>query len=345
MLARRRGMGIRFVSALAAVLMVSLALAQEISFLRIGTGDTGGSYFPIGGVIANAISNPPGSLACDLGGSCGVPGLIATAVATKGSVSNAAAVSSGKLDLALIQADVAYNAYAGKGVFAGKAMPNLAAVANMFPETLHVVVRRDAALKTVTDFKGRRVSLGAEGSGSLTTARLVLAASGLDEGALHAVYEEVGPSADALEAGELDAFFVVGGAPISGVQHLAERVPIKLLSVMGPVASAIRKAHPVFGADVIPAETYPGVGAVVTVKVGAQLIVAADADADLVYGITRALWHPTTRTLLEKGPPNGRQMQLHRALDGIAIPLHPGAARYYREVGFNPSTTASSAPQ
>lgn len=335
------GRGITFVSALAAALTVSLALAQEITFLRIGTGDTAGSYFPIGGMIANAISNPPGSLDCRLGGSCGVPGLIATAVATKGSVSNAAAVASGKLDLALIQADVAYNAYAGKGVFAGKAMPNLNAIANLFPETLQIVVRRDAGLTTVADLKGKRVSLGPEGSGSLTTARLVLAAAGLDEGALHAVYEEVGPSADLLEAGELDAFFVVGGAPISAVQHLAEQVPIKLLSVMGHIASSIRKAHPALGTDVIPAETYPGVGAVVTVKVGAQLIVAAEADADLVYGITRALWHPSTQKLLAMGPPNGRQIQLHRALDGIAIPLHPGAARYYREVGFNPPSAAS----
>lgn len=344
MQARRLGRGIKFGAMLAAALTVSLALAQEITFLRIGTGDTGGSYFPIGGMIANAISNPPGSLDCGMGGSCGVPGLIATAVATKGSVSNAAAVASGKLDLALIQADVAYNAYVGKGMFAGEAMPNLNAVGNLFPETLHVVVRRDSGLMTVADLKGLRVSLGAEGSGSLTTARLVLAASGVEEAALRASYEEVGPSADLLEAGKLDAFFVVGGVPISAVQHLAERVPIKLLSVMGHTASSIRKAHPSLGTEVIPAESYPGVGAVVTVKVGAQLIVAAEANADLVYGITMALWHPSTRKLLETGPPNGRQMQLHRALAGIAVPLHPGAARFYREVGFSLPTAASSTP-
>ncbi len=309
--------------------------AQDIRFLRIGTGATGGTYFPVGGLIANAVSNPPGSLPCEKGGSCGVPGVIAAAVSTQGSVENVTAVAAGTLDLALTQADIAFNAHFGRGAFAGQApLTKLRAVAHLYPEAVHLVVRRDGGITSVADLKGKRVSVGEPESGTLVAARMVLDAFGMAESDLTVLYERVGKSGDMLAGGELDAYFMIGGYPMTAIAQLAETTDVGLVHIMGREADGIRRAHPFIGADIIPEGVYKGVGATVTLSVGAQLVVSAEADADLVYGITRALWHDNTRRLLVSSHPQGRQIELHKALDGVAIPLHPGAVRYYEEVGL-----------
>ncbi len=115
---------------------------------------------------------------------------------------------------------------------------------------------------------------------------------------------------------------------------LAYEVDIDLVIIAGPVAEKIREAHPFLFADLIPKDVYPGVGNIETLGVGAQLVVAASADDELIYGITQALWNPNNRKVLDSGHPNGKLIRLETALDGIAIPLHPGAARYYEEAGM-----------
>jgi TRAP transporter TAXI family solute receptor len=311
------------------------ALAQGEIVFRIGTGSTGGTYFPVGGLIANAISNPPGSLDCDLGGSCGVPGLIAGAVTTDGSVANVIGINRGDLDMALSQADVAYFAYKGKGVFAGQEpLRNLRAVANLFTESVHVVIRRDSGIATVADLKGKRVSLDRKETGTRVVAEIVLEAYGLKPKNLKASYENVGTSADMLAEGKLDAFFYVSGDPVYAIAHLADEIDIDLVLIAGPVAEKVREAHPFLYSNIIPKGTYKGVGNIETLGVGAQLVVAETADDELIYGITQALWNPNNRKVLNSGHPNGKRIRLETALDGIAIPLHPGAARYYEELGM-----------
>ena len=308
------------------------AQAQDDKVIRIGTGSTGGTYFPVGGLIANAISNPPGSLDCDLGGSCGVPGLMAGAVTTDGSVANVIGISNGELDMALTQADVAYFAYFAKGVFKQKApLDSLRAVANLFTESVHVVIRRDSGIVTVADLKGKRVSLDRKESGTRVVAEIVLKAYGLRPKDLKASYEKLGKSADMLAEGQLDAFFIVSGDPVNAIAHLADEIDIDLVIIAGPVAEKIRETHPFLYSNIIPEGTYRGVGNIETLGIGAQLVVAESADDELVYGITQALWNPNNRKVLDSGHPNGKRIKLETALDGIAIPLHPGAARFYEE--------------
>src|SRR5512140_2100624 len=123
------------------------AAQQDITFFRIGTGGTAGTYYPIGGMIANAISNPPGSRPCADGGSCGVPGLVATAVASNGSVANINGIQSGQMESGFTQSDVAYWAYTGTGVYEGKPkVTDLRLIANLYPETIHVVARKGAGI-------------------------------------------------------------------------------------------------------------------------------------------------------------------------------------------------------
>ncbi len=218
------------------LLTFGLAYAQDINFFRIGTGAIGGTYFAIGGMLASAISNPPGSRPCDQGGACGVPGLVAVAQSTQGSVENVEAIADGRIESALVQADVAYWAYHGTGMFRDRgALSNLRAVANLFPSTIHIVVRRDSFIGGVSDLGGRRVSLGEEGSGTLVDARTILAGYGISEAVIEPFYLRPGPASDRLFDGDIDAFFMVGGVPVGTIVDLAARLPIRLLPITGTI--------------------------------------------------------------------------------------------------------------
>ena len=325
---------------LSAVLAMDLghladATAEDIRFFRIGTGSTSGTYFPIAGIIASAISSPPGSRSCDQGGSCGVPGLIAVAQSTNGSVDNVDAIGRGLLESGFVQADVAYWAYHGSGVFKDKgAIADLRAIANLYPESVHLVVRRDAGIASVRDLKGRRVSLDREGSGTKVDAELILMAYGLSPKDIEAHHVSVGVAIDMLRAGELDAFFFVAGSPAKAVSALAADSLISLVPINGAEADALTKDFPFFARHTIPAGSYFNVAATPTLSVGAQWMVSADADEQMVYEIARALWHPSTGTLLTQGHPTGSLILEESALDGIGVPLHPGAARYYEEASL-----------
>ncbi len=306
-----------------------------IHFFRIGTGATSGTYFPIGGSIANAVSNPPGSRACGRGGSCGVPGLIAVAQATHGSVDNVDQIAAGSLESGLCQSDVAYWAYNGKGIYKKKGpVRSLRAVANLYPENVHLVVARDSAIETVSDLEGKRVSLGELRSGTLVDAQIILRAYGLTKRDVQAVYLRPGLASDMLRDGRLDAFFLVAGHPVTAVSALAEQADVRLVPLAGKPVETLRRSYPFLTESVIPAGVYRGVEATPTLSVGAQFVVSAEVDSDLVYGITQALWHPNTLGLLARNHPEGKRIKPELALEGIAIPLHPGAERYYRDVGL-----------
>ena len=323
--------------AVLAASVVASAVAQGSQFFRIGTGSTGGTYFPIAAIIASAISNPPGSRECERGGSCGVPGLIAVAQSTTGSVENVRAIGARLLESALSQADVAFWAYHGRHTFAESGpIKNLRAIANLYPEMVHIVVRRDAGILTLRDLKGKRVSLDREGSGTLVDAMVILESYGLKPENLTIEHLEPGPAADRLRDGTLDAFFLVAGVPAAAVTDLAASTPIALVPISGPEADRLRQTYPFFSANFIAAGSYPGVYSTPTVSVGAQWLVAAEISEETVYGVTRALWHPSTRALLDAGHPQGKHIRRETALEGIGIPLHPGATRYYREVGMLP---------
>ena len=315
-------------------LVFQAAYGDELRFLSIGTGATNSTDFAIGGVIASVVSSPPGSRACDRGGSCGVPGLVAVAQSTQGSIENVTAVAEGAIDTALVQADVLYWAYHGTGMFreTGSAS-GLRAIANLFPATLQVVVRRDAGISKVKQLKGRRVSLGETGSGTLVTARTILAAYGMTEADVEAQYLKPGPASDLLVDGEIDGFFVVGGVPAPAIGDVARRVPISLIPINGTTGEELKSFYPFFTQADVPAGSYPNVGHVESVGINTQWIISDRADPDFVYDLTRALWHERSQTLFDNGHPEGRRIRLDTALQRIAIPLHSGAARFYEEQG------------
>jgi TRAP transporter TAXI family solute receptor len=325
--------------------------AQDIKFFRIGTGSISGLYFPVGGLIASAISHPPGPSMCGAGGSCGVPGMVAVAQASRGSLANIRDIRAGRLEAALVQSDIAYLAEQGKPPFSGKkAVPGLRAIASLYPEAVHVVVRRDSPIKTIDDLKGRRVSLDLKGSGTRSIARMVLNRYGIKPKDLDHLNSQVGPAVDRLHAGKIDAFFFVGGFPAPVISQLANVLPLRLLPIDGERAAAIRKTDPFLSSVTIPASAYGRLKATQTLAVGALLVVSDTVREDVVYGVTRALWHPSTRLILDQAPKATRRMRIENALKGVAIPLHKGAARYYREkkmlgkVALKPAAKAETAP-
>jgi TRAP transporter TAXI family solute receptor len=311
--------------------------AAGVRFMRIGTGSTAGMYFPIGGLIANAISRPPGARPCDKGGSCGVPGLIAVAQSTGGSVENVHLLASGAIDLALCQADIAYWARTGTAVFADAGpMPGLLALARMYDEKIHLVVRADGPIERVEDLRGMRVALGETGSGTLADARLLLAAHGLGEADVLPVYDKPGPAADLMVAGEIDALFFIGAAPVTVVKELAAAIPIRLVGLSGPIVRQMSDTHPYLTQGIVPGGVYAGVlRAVPTLSVGAVLVTTDTMDDQTAYGIVRGLWHPNMRGTLDEDT-IGFRLNPSLAPHGTGIPLHPGAERFYGDEGLLP---------
>lgn len=318
------------------LLAASAAGAQEPQFFRIGTGGTAGTYYPIGGLIANAISNPPGSRPCEEGGSCGVPGLIATALSSNGSVANVNAIAEGALESGFAQADVATWAQTGTGIWEDRpAVERLRAIANLYPETIHLVASAESGIDSVDDLAGKTVSLDEPGSGTLVDARIILDAYGLSEEDVDAQYLKPDQAAERMRDGAMDAFFFVGGFPAGAIAELASQEDIVLVPIDGEQAQAIRDEYTFFADNVVPAGTYEGVdGDVNTLSVGAQWVTHADQPEELIYQITQALWNDSTRALLDAGHQKGREITAETAVSGLGIPLHPGAERFYREQGI-----------
>ena len=317
------------------IALSSAVSAQELTFFTIGTGGTAYTYYPVGGVIANAISKPPGSRECGQGGSCGVDNLIASAVSSRGSVDNVNAIMSGLRNSGFAQSDVAYWAYTGTGTMEGKEpATGLRTIAALFEEHIHLVALADSNINSVADLKGKRVSLDEPGSGTYVDANLILEANGLSGDDVEAEALKGNAASEALRNGKIDAYFVVAGYPTGSIVELASAASIKLVPIDGAGAEALAEKHGFFSLSNIPADTYEGVAETATVAVGAQWYTSEKEDETLIYNITKALWNDESRKLLDVGHAKGKTITPATALSGIGVPLHAGAEKFYREAGL-----------
>jgi hypothetical protein len=309
---------------LAAGLVIGLsagaAQAQQ-QFFRIGTGGTAGTYYPVGGMIANVISQA-GKLS-------------ATAQASNGSVANVNAIAGGAAESGFSQADVASWAFNANGVWSGRpAVKGLRLIANLYPESVHIVARKGSGIRTVADLKGKRVALDEPGSGTLVNARAILAAYGLKDSDLKPEYIKPNQAGDKMKDGALDAFFFTGGAPAGAIAELASSgAGIELIAIEGDAAERLRKSSSFFAPDVIPANTYKGVAAVTTLAVGAQWVTSEKADPAVVYEIVKRLYSDEGQRAMAAGHAKGQYITLQNAVQGAGIPFHPGAEKFYRERG------------
>ncbi len=319
---------------------------EQTRVMRIGAGPTGATDFPFGGLIANAISNPPGSRECERGGSCGVPGLIAVAQTTANAADNLRAIAKGDLDLALSQADVTAWAYRGVGAFGNEPpLDNLRLIARLYPENVHLIVRADSPIKAVTDLKGKRVAMGTETSATAATAKLILSAFGVKWDSVKIQYLEFTAAGDALTKNAVDAVFLVSGAPVLALEDLAGRLPVRLVPISGPTADKLAQVFPFYTRGVIPGGSYgPAQPPVETIDVGSVLVGRSGMDPDLAYGIVRALWHERNAPLFKAGHARGQFMDKTLAAQDIGVPILRGADRYYVQNGLMDPAAVSAPP-
>jgi TRAP transporter TAXI family solute receptor len=320
---------------LAVALLAAPARAEgEPQFFRIGTGMVDSPSFAVAGLIAAGLSNPPGTRPCDRGGACGVPGMIALAQAIGSSAEAVELLETRQIDAIVVPAGDAVRAATAKrpepakGGEPGKPRVSLRTVASLFIEAAHVVVRDGSRYETVDDLKKRAVAAATDDPTAVPFALLVAGQLGFD-GARKAGALPVQAGLQKLADSRIEGLVIVGTPPVAALVELAHSQPVRLLAVPA------LKAPPPYLAEVrLPAGTYGANEALDLPGQPAQLLVAASADADRIEAITRALWNEATQKLLAAGPPVARTVKLERALAGVAVPLHPGAARFYREAGI-----------
>lgn len=301
-----------------AVTATPLRASDSDLIVRIGTGGSGGSYLPIGSLIASSFSE--------------LDAILAVAQRSNGSVANVNDVGDGLLEAALAQSDIVHWAFRGDESFApAGAIDNLRTLASLYLESVHFVVRADSGITQLRDLSGKRVSTDEIGSGTQINVQHVLRAQGLDQLDIKWVYLKPIDAIDRLRRGALDAFFVVAGYPVAGVTELVEDGIGQLLPLGITPESKLLSDFPFFTLDDIPRQTYGNMDAVSTLAVPAQLIVDENLSDDIVFELTRKLWDDKTLKRLRDNHPKGREVSFASALVGLSAPLHPGAERFYRE--------------
>lgn len=309
------------------IVMGQCVAADE--YIRFGTGGNGGTYLPIGSLIANAI-NERGLKNRDQ------QDLVVLPQRSNGSVANLVDISQDLLEAALAQADAVSHVYEGKSPVAeDTAKKKLRTVGALFRESVHFVVATDSGINGIADLIGKRVSVDELGSGTQIDVETLMAAYGLNRDNVKTVYLKPDDSIDRMRRGTLDAFFAIAGYPLADVKQLVDEGVGSVIGFAPDVVEKMADDYLYLNSHSIPAEVYSNTSELLTLSVSAQMIVRADIDAEMVYQITETLWSNDTLRALEAGHPRGADIKMETALQGIGIPLHEGALRYYREHGYD----------
>lgn len=295
-----------------------LAAAQQLS---IATGGTGGVYYPIGGGFAEMISSH-------------IEGASATAEVTGASVENMGLIMRGDADLALVLADTAYQAYTGTGDFESRQIEDARALASVYPNAVQLVTLAGSDVHSLEDLKGKRVSVGAPGSGTELNARAVLEANGIN-------YEDFTPqrlnfneTADAIRDGDIDAGFWSVGPPTSSILNLAATHDIRLIGLSDEEVANAREVEAVFAAYELRAGMYEGMDeAVQTISIPNVMVIHADMDEQLAYDLAQLLFEHTDELIAVHPAANDTTVEF--TMESTPIPLHPGAIRYFEEAGHD----------
>ncbi|ABR50771.1 TRAP transporter solute receptor, TAXI family [Alkaliphilus metalliredigens QYMF] len=289
------------------------------SRLAIATGGTTGTYYPLGGAFANIINE-------------NVDNVSANAESTGASVENVNLLNAGDVDFAMVQNDISYYAFNGAEMFdEHDPLTNLQGLATLYPEIIQIVADGSAGINSVEDLKGKRVAVGAPGSGTEANARQILAAYGLTYDDIQADFLSFGEAADNLKDGHVQAAFVTAGTPTAAITDLSTTHNINLVPVPSDMAQALIAEYPFYAEVVIPAGTYRNQDTDVNaVAVMAMLAVRADLSEDLVYDITKSLFENLDS--LSAAHARGGDVTLDTALEGMSLEVHPGAQRYFDEV-------------
>jgi TRAP transporter TAXI family solute receptor len=309
----------RLISALSLSVLLAVPVVQAQQTLSIATGGTGGVYYPIGGGLGEMIGRH-------------IPGYTGVAEVTGASVENMGLIHREDSDLALALADSVYQGYHGEGVFKGRKVADARALASVYPNAVQLVTLADSGIRSLQDLKGKRVSLGAPGSGTEVNARTLLEANGIKASDIRAQRLNFNETADALRDGDIDAGFWSVGPPTSSILSLANSRNIHIISLTQQEMQKAMQAEPVFAPYTLRAELYEGVNQPVqTVGIPNVLVVNAAMSDELAYQITKTLFEKVDELRAIHSAANDTTVEF--SLTSTPIPLHPGALRYYQETG------------
>lgn len=313
----RKPIGLFGTAALVAMSLAAPAVAQDQ--LSIATGGTGGTYFPVGGGLAEIVNNH-------------VEGYSATAEVTGASVENMGLIATGDADLAIALADTVAQAYNGTGRFEGQQLPMVRALASLYANMVHIVALESSGITSLEGLRGMRVSVGAPGSGTEVNAAAILEANGITYDDIEEQRLNFNETADALANGDIDAGFWSVGAPTSSILNLATTQDIVIIAMTEAELEAAMGAHATFATTTLPGGSYNGVDDDTPVLgIPNVLTVSSEMSDDLAYALTQAMFENIAE--LQAVHPAANETTIPFTMGATPIPLHPGALRYYDEVG------------
>ncbi|MBQ2086934.1 MAG: TAXI family TRAP transporter solute-binding subunit [Selenomonas sp.] len=289
----------------------------EKKFLNIGTGGTAGTYYPIGGAMAEILNKD-------------IQGMNASAQSTGASVANINMLKDGSVDLAIVQNDITYYAANGVEMFKDKKVDGLKGIATLYPETCQAVTLDSSGIKSIADLKGKKVAVGAAGSGVEANARQIMEAYGITYNDIQVQYLSFAEAANALKDGNIDAAFLTAGYPTSAIQDIASQHKVRLLPVEAAKADALIAKYPFYTKTVIPAGTYAGFNEEVpAVSVMAMLVANDKVDDKLGYALTKALFSNLDR--LHAAHAAAKAIVKEKAMEGMSLPMNAGAEKFFKE--------------
>lgn len=293
----------------------------EKVFVNIGTGGTAGTYFPLGGAFAEIWNNS-------------IEGVNATSQSTGASVANINLLKDKKIEVAIVQNDVAWYTENGGEMFKDAKYADIRGLVTLYNEPLQIITT-DPSIKTIMDLKGKRIAVGAIGSGVEANARQIIAAAGLDfEKDIDAKFLSFAEASSGLKDKQVDVAFLTAGIPTAALQDLGAQNKITVIPVDGAIAEKLMKDYKFFTKFIIPANTYNGQTAdVQTLTVKAMLVVNADLDEDLAYKMVKTIYDNQARIVASHNV--GKSITKETALDGMSVTVHPGAAKYFKEQGIS----------
>lgn len=303
---------------LCAALALSLAsAAAETRVLTMGTGGTKGTYFAFGAEIAQLWGKH-------------IEGIEVSPQVTSASKVNIMSINDGEAQLGFSQNDTIFYAYNGdKDQFEGEVVDSFYAIGALYPEAVQLVVAADSPFMSVQDLKGKRVSIGAPGSGTAINAVQILELAGLTLDDVEESWFSFAESATAMQNRQIDAAFITGGVPNPAIAEMAVKLPVRLIPLSADDMAALQAKYPFYVPVTVPRDTYAGQAEDVTIaSITAVIIAARDLEDDLVYQLTRTLFEKSGELIHAKA----RELDPVFAVSGVPCPIHPGAARYYKEI-------------
>jgi len=290
---------------------------KQTVFLNIATGGTAGTYFPLGGALAEIWNK-------------NVPGVNATAQSTGASVANINLLKEGKADVIFVQNDISYYAANGIELFEEK-FEDLRGLVVLYPETVQLVTLGNKGINSISDLKGKKVAVGAAGSGAEANARQILNAAGITYDDIDEQYLSFAEASNNLKDGNIDAAFLTAGFPTAAVTDIATQHNLKLIALEDSLVENLTSQYPYYTKTIIPAGTYKGQDSdIETVSVQAMLAVKSDMDEELAYNLIKSMYDNIDR--MKAAHSVGEMIKPETGTEGMSVELHPGAKKFFDEL-------------